>query len=80
MIDPFTIKPLDKKTILENARATKGRIITVEDHYHEGKQSIGGQSVQSIPPGSDACSFSYEHQKRSMRPRADALVKTKSRF
>lgn len=51
MIDPFTIKPLDKKTILENARATKGRIITVEDHYHEGKQSIGGQSVQSRPRG-----------------------------
>lgn len=37
VIDPFTIKPLDKKTILENARATKGRIITVEDHYHEGE-------------------------------------------
>lgn len=37
VIDPFTIKPLDKKTILENARTTKGRIVVVEDHYYEGK-------------------------------------------
>lgn len=37
MIDPFTIKPLDSKTIIDNARATRGRIITVEDHYYEGE-------------------------------------------
>lgn len=37
-MDPFTIKPLDKKLILESARATKGRILTVEDHYYEGKE------------------------------------------
>lgn len=36
MLDPFTIKPLDRKLILECARATKGRILTVEDHYYEG--------------------------------------------
>uniref|UniRef100_A0A4W5RDD2 Transketolase n=1 Tax=Hucho hucho TaxID=62062 RepID=A0A4W5RDD2_9TELE len=36
VIDPFTIKPLDSKTILEHARQTRGRILTVEDHYYEG--------------------------------------------
>uniref|UniRef100_A0A6Q2YXS5 transketolase n=1 Tax=Esox lucius TaxID=8010 RepID=A0A6Q2YXS5_ESOLU len=36
VIDPFTIKPLDSKTIIENARQTRGRILTVEDHYYEG--------------------------------------------
>ncbi|XP_066565941.1 transketolase-like protein 2 [Amia ocellicauda] len=36
VIDPFTIKPLDAETILSNAKATGGRIITVEDHYKEG--------------------------------------------
>lgn len=36
VIDPFTIKPLDADTILASARATKGLIITVEDHYKEG--------------------------------------------
>jgi transketolase len=36
IIDPFTIKPLDAVTIINNAKATGGRIITVEDHYPEG--------------------------------------------
>ncbi|XP_071984504.1 transketolase [Engystomops pustulosus] len=36
IIDIFTIKPLDRQTILDCARATKGRIITVEDHYPQG--------------------------------------------
>ncbi|KAK6466657.1 transketolase-like protein 2 [Huso huso] len=36
VIDPFTIKPLDAETIISSARATGGRIITVEDHYREG--------------------------------------------
>lgn len=36
VIDPFTVKPLDKDTILTNARQTGGRIITVEDHYEWG--------------------------------------------
>ena len=36
VVDPFTIKPLDAATILSAARATGGRIITVEDHYKEG--------------------------------------------
>uniref|UniRef100_G1MJG1 transketolase n=1 Tax=Ailuropoda melanoleuca TaxID=9646 RepID=G1MJG1_AILME len=36
VIDLFTIKPLDVATIVSNAKATGGRIITVEDHYPEG--------------------------------------------
>ncbi|KAM7141617.1 transketolase-like protein 2 [Molossus nigricans] len=36
VIDPFTIKPLDAATIISNAKATGGRVITVEDHYQEG--------------------------------------------
>ncbi|VCX39947.1 unnamed protein product [Gulo gulo] len=36
VIDLFTIKPLDVPTIVSSARATGGRIITVEDHYPEG--------------------------------------------
>lgn len=37
VIDPFTIKPLDAATIVASARATQGKVITVEDHYKEGK-------------------------------------------
>uniref|UniRef100_A0A452V4U5 transketolase n=1 Tax=Ursus maritimus TaxID=29073 RepID=A0A452V4U5_URSMA len=36
VIDLFTIKPLDVTTIVSNAKAAGGRIITVEDHYPEG--------------------------------------------
>ena len=36
VIDPFTIKPLDKATILAAAKATGGKIVTVEDHYPQG--------------------------------------------
>ncbi|XP_014706943.2 transketolase-like protein 2 isoform X1 [Equus asinus] len=36
VIDPFTIKPLDAATIISSAKATGGRVITVEDHYREG--------------------------------------------
>lgn len=39
VLDPFTIKPLDRKLILDSARATKGRILTVEDHYYEGNRA-----------------------------------------
>ena len=37
VVDPFTIKPIDAETILSCARATGGRIVTVEDHYPQGK-------------------------------------------
>lgn len=44
VLDPFTIKPIDKASIIENAIACGGRIITVEDHYYEGGL---GEAVQS---------------------------------
>lgn len=37
VVDPFTLKPLDVATIINCAKATGGRIITVEDHYPEGE-------------------------------------------
>lgn len=33
VLDPFTIKPLDKASIIEHASKCGGRIVTVEDHY-----------------------------------------------
>ncbi|XP_072102460.1 transketolase-like protein 2 [Mobula birostris] len=36
VLDPFTIKPLDVATVVSNARAVGGKVITVEDHYPEG--------------------------------------------
>ncbi|KAL6045404.1 hypothetical protein STEG23_020717, partial [Scotinomys teguina] len=36
IIDLFTVKPLDTATIISNAKATSGRIITVEEHCPAG--------------------------------------------
>lgn len=36
VLDLFTIKPIDKETIIKNAKESGGRIVTVEDHYPEG--------------------------------------------
>lgn len=37
VFDPFTVKPLDAAALIENARACGGRVVTVEDHYPEGR-------------------------------------------
>ncbi|XP_056380328.1 transketolase [Hyla sarda] len=68
IIDPFTIKPLDRKTILENAKATKGRIITVEDHYHEG--GIGEAVAAAVvgEPGITVKSLAVTGVPRSGKP------------
>ena len=36
VIDLYSIKPLDSETLLAAAEATKGRFVTVEDHWPEG--------------------------------------------
>ena len=40
VMDPFTIKPIDKEGIIANAKACGGKIVTVEDHYPEGKNVL----------------------------------------
>merc|ERR1719266_782923 len=36
LMDPFTIKPIDKEAILKHAAECNGKILVVEDHYSEG--------------------------------------------
>lgn len=36
VIDLYSIKPLDERTLVEAAEATQGRLVTVEDHWAEG--------------------------------------------
>ena len=36
VVDMFSVKPVDKKTLIQSAKATKNTILTVEDHYCEG--------------------------------------------
>ncbi len=51
MIDLYSVKPLDTKT-LEKAVAETKAIITVEDHYHEGgigEAVASALSMKKIP-------------------------------
>lgn len=36
VIDPFTVKPIDKELLIKEATRCHGRVLTVEDHYPEG--------------------------------------------
>jgi transketolase len=36
VIDLYSIVPIDRATLIDSARATQGRILTVEDHYAHG--------------------------------------------
>jgi transketolase len=36
IIDLFTVKPIDRETILKSVNATHNRLLIVEDHYPEG--------------------------------------------
>ena len=46
VIDIFSVKPVDKKTILCAVKKTCGRLITVEDHYPEG--GIGSAVAEAL--------------------------------
>lgn len=36
VVDPFTLKPIDKDLLIECANATGKLVLTVEDHYDQG--------------------------------------------
>lgn len=49
VIDLYSVKPIDERSILEAARET-GKILTVEDHYAEGGIGEAVQSALSATP------------------------------
>jgi transketolase len=36
IVDLYSVAPIDRATLLDSARATQGRVLTVEDHYEHG--------------------------------------------
>jgi len=46
VLDPFTIKPIDKKAIIAHAQAVGGHIVVVEDHYRAG--GLGDAVLQVV--------------------------------
>jgi transketolase len=51
VIDLYSVTPIDKAALMDNARATHGRILTVEDHYAHGgigDAVLGAVGAESI--------------------------------
>jgi transketolase len=46
VIDLYSVKPVDVKTLREAARVTKGRFVVVEDHYPEG--GLGAAVLEAL--------------------------------
>ena len=48
VIDAYSVQPIDAATLIEAAQATKGVVITVEDHYAAG--GLGDAVAEAIAP------------------------------
>jgi len=46
VIDLYSIKPLDRDTLIDTCRITNGRLVVVEDHYPQG--GIGGAVMEAL--------------------------------
>ncbi len=46
VIDLYSIKPLDRSTLIDTARLTGGRLVTVEDHYPQG--GLGSAVLEAL--------------------------------
>ncbi len=46
VIDLYSLKPIDVKTLREAVRVTKGRLVVVEDHYPEG--GLGAAVLEAL--------------------------------
>jgi transketolase len=49
VIDLYSVQPVDAAALIRCARATSGRLITVEDHYAAG--GIGDAVAEAVAPG-----------------------------
>ena len=48
VVDAYSVQPIDAATLVASARATKGIVITVEDHYAAG--GLGDAVAEAIAP------------------------------
>ena len=49
VIDAYSVQPIDAKTMLDAAKATRGNVITVEDHYATG--GLGDAVSEAVAEG-----------------------------
>ena len=68
VIDAYSIKPLDKTTILANAKETEGNLIVVEDHYEEG--GLGDAVLNAVGNAARVIKLAVREIPRSGPPEA----------
>jgi len=68
VIDLFSIKPVDQATLLAAARATGGRVVTVEDHFASGGVGDAVLSALAEEPGVRVRKLAVREIARSGQP------------
>jgi len=68
IIDAYSVKPIDAKTILDAAKETGGRIIVVEDHYREG--GLGDAVLEEVGNQAKVIKLAVHEIPRSGPPEA----------
>jgi transketolase len=68
VIDAYSVKPVDRKTILAAAKETGGKIVVVEDHYEEG--GLGDAVLNAVGNGAQVVKLAVREIPRSGPPEA----------
>lgn len=68
VVDVFTVKPIDQETLVACAKATSGRVLTVEDHYPEGGIGEAVSSALSGEAGVTVQRLAVQKLPRSGKP------------
>merc|ERR1712126_480810 len=77
IMDLFTVKPIDAAGIISNARACGGKVVVVEDHYHEG--GLGEAVLAALSTDLSAVT-SFKHLAVSKVPRSGPSKKLMEMF
>jgi transketolase len=68
VIDAYSVKPIDGDAIRVAARATGGRVLTVEDHYAEGGLGDAVLNAVAADPGTCVVKLAVQDIPRSGKP------------
>jgi transketolase len=66
VIDLYTVKPIDARTIVEAVTATDGRVVVVEDHWPEG--GLGDAVLAALAESGHKRALSWRHLAVSAMP------------
>ena len=68
VIDAYSVKPVDRATILASAKETGGKVIVVEDHYEEG--GLGDAVLNAVGNAAQVVKLAVREIPRSGPPEA----------